>query len=598
KFLINTGSQAVNVTGTFGSIVVGAGPLFAIEANLSLTFPGVEISGVFGFQNVTEGSSTVQAITGSSVRVFIGDPIPSTSNSIGLELTGGQAVFVDQGGLRAGFISGVVRLVGVPGLTLQATMTLRINQTTGAMSRTFVVDGQEKKVVFTANEVSTATDGAGTRIPLVGSNNFEAFIGKGPSRLPDGSTNPDAVGLLISNIQMALAVFTAGPLTGKFAFDGQGSIGFLGLPGLQVGLNAVNATFGLRLNRTGQAITTAINVPVITAVNATTGENTYTTIPLTFADASDIAQFKAGVRIHFDINSQPVFDLSGMMLIRQLPGGEADVTVTGLTPGTGASIRIYSGSTEVFGFSGTADFRIGGTEGFKLQDFRINSVQFFGASLNLTPPGGRPLTADLAGFGDGGVIARDVLNTRKYIDVIFNDVNGVGLNEASITDSSDLEFKILRGGTDVTSELGTVTTARLSGNTYRYSFTGSLTQDAEYSIEFQPNSWQDNAATANKAMKAAQDFIAYIPSSGFGGSSGLTTNQSGANGALPAPPTARLLNPAPGVAVNPVTLAAQRFIDVVFESRTNADIDPATINGDELNLSNEAGQSGLKDAQL
>ena len=52
------------------------------------------------------------------------------------------------------------------------------------------------------------------------------------------------------------------------------------------------------------------------------------------------------------------------------------------------------------------------------------------------------------------------------------------------------------------------------------------------------------------------------------------------------------------VAVNPVTLAAQRFIDVVFESRTNADIDPATINGDEIDLSNVGAQTGLKDAQV
>src|SRR6185369_14151069 len=59
-----------------------------------------------------------------------------------------------------------------------------------------------------------------------------------------------------------------------------------------------------------------------------------------------------------------------------------------------------------------------------------------------------------------------------------------------------------------------------------------------------------------------------------------------------------LLNPAAGVAVNPVTLAAQRFIDVVFESRTNADIDPTTINGDELTLSNVGGQTGLRDARL
>ncbi|HAM71756.1 MAG TPA: hypothetical protein DCM86_08950, partial [Verrucomicrobiales bacterium] len=629
KLLINTSSQAVNVTGTFGSINVGAGPLFAIETTLNLSFPGVEISGVFGFQNATEGANTVQVITGTNVHVFIGDPLPSTASSVGLELTNGQALFVEQNGQRAGFISGQVQLVGVPGFTLSATMTLRINQMTSAINRTVVVAGQQKRLVFGATEISPGTDGSGARIPflqvagtgitlsianavdfrgditvtrdngrfLVGAANAEVFLGKGPSRLPGGGTNPDAVGLLVSNIRLALVVFTSGAQAGKFAFDGQGSIGFLGLDGLDIALSDAAATFGLRLNRTGQAITTPITIPVVTAVNATTGENTYTNLSLSFPDASDIPQFSAGVRIHFDQNGLPVFELSGKVYVTQEAGGVADIRVTGLTPATGAALKIYSGSTSVFEISGNADFRVGGSEGFRLADFRINTVKFFDVALTLSGAGGQPLTADLASLGNGGVISRALLNPRRYLDITFNDVNGVGLDEASITDPG-AEFKLLRGGADVTSELGTVTAVRLTGNTYRYSFTGSLTQDAEYAVEFQGGSWQDKAGTPRKPVTSTQSFVAYVPSGSFGAGSGLNPSQSGADGALPAPPTATLVNPGGGVAVNPVTLAAQRYIDVKFTSRTSVDIDPTTIDGDEITLLNAAGQTGLLDARL
>src|SRR6185369_16535408 len=166
--------------------------------------------------------------------------------------------------------------------------------------------------------------------------------------------------------------------------------------------------------------------------------------------------------------------------------------------------------------------------------------------LNLTASGGRPLTADLASPTNGGVMDRSVLNTRRYLDVVFNDVNGKGLSETSITDSSDLEFKVYRGTTDVTAELGTVTATRLIGNTYRYTFSGTLTQDAEYVIEFQKDAWQDAASTPNRSMTARQSFVAYVPNTGFGSSSGLTNNQSGPGGSLAAPPTARLVNPAGG----------------------------------------------------
>src|SRR5205807_733246 len=127
---------------------------------------------------------------------------------------------------------------------------------------------------------------------------------------------------------------------------------------------------------------------------------------------------------------------------------------------------------------------------------------------------------------NGSVINLNTLNSRHYIDVLFNDPNGNGLSEASITDP-DLEFKVYRGTTDVTGDLGTVTTTRLSGTTYRYTFTGSFIQNAEYSIEFQDGSWQDSSPVPNKGSTARQTFVAYVPNQNFGSGAGLTSAQSG-----------------------------------------------------------------------
>ena len=134
-------------------------------------------------------------------------------------------------------------------------------------------------------------------------------------------------------------------------------------------------------------------MPVVTAVNAD-GTNTYQQVVVNFADASDTPEFQAGVDIQFDSGGKPVFQLSGLLGVRQLPGGVADITVKGLaspesgtacpTGTSGASIKIYSGdTTPAFAFCGIANFRVGGTEGFRLQDFRINSVAIFGQNLNL-----------------------------------------------------------------------------------------------------------------------------------------------------------------------------------------------------------------------
>ncbi len=618
KLIINTGTEGVTVSGTFGSINVGGGPLFAIEANLTLVFPGVEISGVFGFQSVTDTATgqQVQVITGNSVRIFIGSHIGT--ELLGVELTNGQAIFLkDAAGKLAGFVSGHVAIVGVDGVTMEATMSVRLNNQGVTVNKTYVVDGVTKKLVFgigeegigdnpfvqvagvginlriadtvdlsgnvTLTRAKLAVSGGTQDVFLVGSNDFQVYLGRGPPTLSNGQPNPDAVGLLISNIRFGLVLYTGGAQSGKFAFDGQGTVGFVGLPGMEFQGGVV---FGLRLNRTGAPVN-SISVPVVTAVNAD-GTNTYQQVVVNFADASDTPEFQAGVDIQFDSDGKPVFQLSGLLGVRQLPGGVADITVKGLaspesgtacpTGTSGASIKIYAGdTTPAFAFCGIANFRIGGTEGFRLQDFRINSVAIFGQNVLTAPQDARnrPLTADLVSPINGGVLSRASLT---FIDVVFNDVNGFGIDESSINGD---EFRLLLNGNPV-SGITFAAPVKRFGTTYRYAIIGTLASDGDYTVEFRaPDAaspeagWKDRrTGTPNRSAKEAETFTLVTPPAG-----------SGPGAVLTAGPIAQLVNPAGGVVLDPKALSARGYIDISFTSRSGDPIDPDSLNGDEFLLS-------------
>ena len=500
-------------------------------------------------------------------------------------------------------------------------MSVRLNNQGVTVNKTYVVDGVTKKLVFGIGEegigdnpfVQVAGVGINLRIAdtvdlsgnvtltraklavsggtqdafLVGSNDFQVYLGRGPPTLSNGQPNPDAVGLLISNIRFGLVLYTGGAQSGKFAFDGQGTVGFVGLPGMEFQGGVV---FGLRLNRTGAPVNSII-VPVVTAVNAD-GTNTYQQVAVNFADASDTPEFQAGVDIQFDADGKPVFQLSGLLGVRQLPGGVADITVKGLASpesgtacpaGTsGASIKIYAGdTTPAFAFCGIANFRIGGTEGFRLQDFRINSVAIFGQNVLTAPQDARnrPLTADLVSPTNGGVLSTLDLTARKFIDVVFNDVNGFGIDEASINGD---EFRLLLNGNPVSGVAFNAPVKRF-GTTYRYTFTvtGTLSP-GDYTVEFRAPElanaeagWKDRRTTGtpNRSAKETETFTLVTPPAG-----------SGPGAVLTAGPIAQLVNPAGGVVLDPKALSARGFIDISFTSRSGDPIDPDSISGDEFTL--------------
>src|SRR5207245_5303959 len=109
-----------------------------------------------------------------------------------------------------------------------------------------------------------------------------------------------------------------------------------------------------------------------------------------------------------------VFSVSGTVSLQLLPGGLADFTIDGT--GANNGVTIYAGTgNEVLSVKGRISFRIGGAEGFRLQDVRLDGISLFGQSLafpNLQPP-----SADLAKPVNGGVI---VTSDFTYLDVLFH----------------------------------------------------------------------------------------------------------------------------------------------------------------------------------
>src|SRR5205814_344887 len=97
---------------------------------------------------------------------------------------------------------------------------------------------------------------------------------------------------------------------GKFAFSGSGQASFLGLSGLGLddgGINPTTSTLGLKLNRSGAAVS-HVMVPV----------RGHSDFDLDVADTTGEPSFSVTGRIGIP----NVFDVSGTITFRSLPGGQ------------------------------------------------------------------------------------------------------------------------------------------------------------------------------------------------------------------------------------------------------------------------------------
>ncbi|HEX9569566.1 MAG TPA: hypothetical protein VF987_07795, partial [Rhodospirillales bacterium] len=337
----------------------------------------------------------------------------------------------------------------------------------------------------------------------------------------------------------------------------------------------ISGTLRVLINNSGRAVDETITLPAL--------DGPAETVRVLFTSTAKVEVFEAGVDEfgQIDPNSQIVISaadvvtLSGTVRFTRLPNNQVEVDI----PDASVTVNNPDDGSEIFGVSGAARFFFGGGQGFQLQDLRVTGYSIFGAGATIPTPASalRPPSAMLVDPFSNVVLDVTELNNRGYIDVVYNDVNRVGLNEDSITDNT-AEFVLLGPGASSVTVNGAATKVTTANNdrTFRYTFTGSFDAgglDKLIEIQFLANTYADTLG-ANNAVGIDRFFIKATPP---------------APGELP-PPTARLANPFSGAEVSKQSISAKRYIDVTFLAPGGGTI--TGINGDEIKLSG-AGAANL-----
>src|SRR4029077_5935714 len=131
----------------------------------------------------------------------------------------------------------------------------------------------------------------------------------------------------------------------------------------------ISGTLQVRINNTNRAVNETISLP---------GSGN---IPVVFPSSQRLEVFTGSITI--DIGG--VFSLSGTVSFTRNPLGEVQVSV----PDAVVAIHIPNGSggfTNAFYINCSALFSIGGTQGFKLQDLRVNGFSIFGVQATIAHP--------------------------------------------------------------------------------------------------------------------------------------------------------------------------------------------------------------------
>ena len=281
---------------------------------------------------------------------------------------------------------------------------------------------------------------------------------------------------------------------------------------------------------------------------------------ITFSDAGSIAvRFLSSDRSEvfegsLTLSLGGVFTAAGTVRFIRRPSGQLDIDI----PDASIDINIPDGSggfEQAFGINGSARFSLGGDQGFRLQDVRVNGFTIFSQTATIASPAVqlRPPTADLSLPYENGVFNTAEFNERGYIEVVYHDLNGGGLNAGTITDAGPQEFflTILPEGssTPVTPEsLGILINGaarQVASDTFQYDFTGTF-PDGVVTVVFAPEQFADSGGSTNVTDR--EQFALDTPSA--------------PGGSLPsAKPTAQLSNPLNGAQVTLSTLIAKRYLE-------------------------------------
>ncbi|MDD2604023.1 MAG: hypothetical protein PHF66_04320, partial [Desulfobacteraceae bacterium] len=481
---------------------------------------------------------------------------------------------------------GAASLLGIENLSISGSLRVRVNKTGAPVDEHVIVPlagGGTKDVhiqfkTVSADPTLTGTldldvagvvtlsggfsftkhsEGAAPNITtkiLVGIANAEAFVGV------DAGT-PDALGVRATIDKLGLVLYKS-PAGSSYAMEGSGGVSLVGLDGLGIDGNAA-----VQINQSGKVVNETFHVP-----NPDFDENLPVSVSnpetiqvaVSFATPAEVMAFRGDLTF----SVADVFTLTGTVSFRKAATGKVQIDIPN------ASLLVVMNGTEVVGVTGHAKFSIGNPDGFKLQDLSVDGFSIFGVSAGIDPatPVASLPSADLVFPLDGGAVNQSDLFAKKYIDVTFNDPEGVGLNLGTITDSLP---EIALTGPNGESIPVNGTPRKIGYNTYRYTLSiTAITQLTlgDWQVEVKASSFADNDGNRN---------IAEIESFAI---------RDGPK------PTANLSNPVSNAQVDLMLLNARGFIDVTFSTFDGATLDTASIL--DANPEFVLVGTGVKDAGL
>ncbi len=554
----NTSSVAVNTTIAGHPLNVPAGSFF------SVTLANAELDLYVGSSTPYQlgGTFAIQVQNGTTIIAATGVHISFSYSGIGsVSLTNGQGAIVIGATGVAGVLSGdFAGDLSSLGASAQAQVSLSFNTSqTAAVNQTVTIGGHSITVNVAAGAwllgLTNATVSFGDFLTLsgnfafgsgaggstvYGASNVEVFFGDGPYRLADGSVNPDAIGILVSDGFVGAVKES----DGTFALYAQGHAQLVGLDGL-----TISGIVTIKINQTGRAVIDLIPTPP--------GADPMPHMPFT------TGAYTETVTGSVTLSAAGVFTVGGTFAFTLQPSGRVDVSIPDAH--VDISVPINGVMTDVFGLVGAAKFSFGGGLGFQLQNLTLNGVTILGHELQLGLSTGPtpPPTAELLLPYAGQDIDVHTLNTNGYIEVQYTDNSGAGLNVASITDSDNEILLTGAAAAGVTLHGAGIQVDPVNNpGLFKYTFDGSfVTTDTDpyhqVGVEFLTGTFSDGHGTSNTSSN--QQFFL------FGDSD-------------PVVPTAQLASPLNGTSIALNAFQARQYIDVTFAgSGTISGVTSSTI---------------------
>jgi len=535
--------------------------------NTTLTIAGIALTGTYQIEQVTLDDGT------KIIRVGATD---IATNILGEgAISGGYGGFIFYQTGVAGILKGNIVLDVGNVISFEGELAFRINTTGQIIDQTITVNSKEIRVKFETGEgnlkgfsgtnatltigdylrlsgdysIAKVDTGLATERTLIGAKNVELFLGKGPAELESGDRNPDAVGVLVTCSSLGIVKF----LDGTYAIMATGNAGVIGLGAGFV----ISGQLSVKINTSGRIVNDTVNIPDSGSV------------VVAFASNNRIEMFEGQV----SINIGNVFKLETSaeknVTFTRKPTGEVDVAVPEATVSINIP-RADGSEQEIFSITGSANFSLGGGQGFRLQDIKVSGFSIFGIGATMAAPAieKRTPTADLSLPYDGGVFDRAELNTRGYIDVVFNDPNSVGIKESSITDDTS-EFILTLNGAAPAGVTINGRATKIATNIFRYTFSGQFAEDGQVALKFLPMAFADESGVNN--VVETERFT-------------LATKASEADPLPSIVPVAILSNPTSGAQVNLTVIRAKSYVDVTFIGPDGYALDIASIDGTELTI--------------